>query len=367
MIYKTAFITFVLSFVFLRAAQALAHRLNLMDVPGGRKTHDEPTPSTGGIALSVATLIMLLGVGNDWPAPILVGITLMTVLGIVDDKLHLPAKLRLVLQAGITFVCFYYADIKIGYLGDLLGNNGNINLGWLAWPFTVICVCGLINAINMIDGLDGLAGGIVAGSILLIMVAQQMAGHSVDIGAVIILSALTAFLFLNARYPGHGQASIFMGDGGSYFLGFTLAYMICRMGSDPAHQVLPPIAAAWILAYPALSTIRVMVSRVLRKVSPFEADRDHLHQLLVDGRCFNIGQTVVLLTGLNLLMGSIGIYSLQLGWSEQELFIGLVACLPAMFLITDWARNRKSELSWLTSVANNDDVKDEGLTRLGHY
>lgn len=365
MIYKTAFLTFILSFVFLRAAQALAHRLNLMDVPGGRKTHDEPTPSTGGIALSVATIIMLLGVSNDWPAPILVGITLMTVLGIVDDKLHLPAKLRLVLQAGITFVSFYYADIKIGYLGDLLG-NGSVNLGWLAWPFTVICVCGLINAINMIDGLDGLAGGIVAGSILLIMIAQQMAGHSVDIGAVIVLSALTAFLLLNARYPGHAQASIFMGDGGSYFLGFTLAYMICRIGSDSAHQVLPPIAAAWILAYPALSTVRVMVSRVLRKVSPFEADRDHLHQLLVDERRFSIGQTVVLLTSLNLLMGSIGIYGLQMGWSEQELFIGLVACLPAMFLITDWARNRNGQLHWLSSAAD-DDIKDEGLTRLSRY
>ena len=339
MTYALIAISFLSSLLMLSLAKSLAFRFNLMDVPGGRKGHEIPTPTIGGLGMFLAFASMALMFDKSLPTPILIGMALMTIMGNIDDKLHLPEKIRLILQISITAGSFYAADLKVLNLGNVLG-MGQIELGWLALPFTVICVCGLINAINMIDGLDGLAGGITAGSLLLIILVNQLASNGMDMTATILLSVVAGFLVMNSRYPGHKKASIFMGDGGSYFLGFALAYLVCDLAATPGVDT-PPISLAWIVAFPVISIIRDITCRVLRGDGPFKSSRDHLHYLLIDYRDMEVSSAVALIVGLNLLTGCLGVLSpLLFETTETGLFLGLITLLPVMFMFTTWAAGK---------------------------
>lgn len=243
---------------------------------------------------------------------------------------------RLALQAAIVGVSFSLGGVVIDDLGNLFG-YGPVRLGWLAWPFTIVCACALINAINLMDGLDGLAAAITGGALLLTVIARLAMGHGNANEKMILLAVLLAFLVLNARYPRHGRASLFMGDSGSYFLGFALAYVVTRLGTG-SEPVLPPIAVAWLVALPIFNTVRVMMTRVRRGVSPFHADRDHLHYLLVDYRGWTVSRTTWSLAALNLVIGGVGLAGAFLGVSERDLFLGLLALLPLLFWLTRWAR-----------------------------
>lgn len=267
----------------------------LLDLPGGRKSHDVAVPRLGGVGILAGFLVgVALGSGttrwlgwwNDDFGALLAGALIMFGVGLSDDLLHrpsgdsrregLPAWLKLLLQFGAALVPMY-AGVRISSF-QILGEY-QVLPAWLSYPLTLIWIAGITNALNFIDGVDGLAGGVS-----MIMVATlaiiAIGGPSSSVGtAVFALSLLGGVIgFLRYNFP---PARIFMGDGGAYLLGYLLA-MLAITGVMKGATTLAVLAPLVIMALPILNLAGVVVVRMLRGDSPMAADREHLHNRLQD-------------------------------------------------------------------------------------
>ena len=155
-------------------------------------------------------------------------------------------------------------------------------------PFTVFATVGIINAINMIDGADGLAGLLVFSALLMLTAAAVYSGNVVIAERTIIMAgAVGAFLFYNMRFPWRNGASVFMGNAGSAFLGFVIAWISFRLTQGPSHPV-SPVLALWFVPIPIMDCLVLVLRRLRLKKSPFIADRNHIHHLMLEA---GFGQT----------------------------------------------------------------------------
>jgi UDP-GlcNAc:undecaprenyl-phosphate GlcNAc-1-phosphate transferase len=187
----------------------------------------------------------------------------------------------------------------IGYRVDSIATpfGQEIQLGWLALPFTVFWICGVINAVNLIDGLDGLAGGVAFSALVTVFVVSTLHGDNLlALFAATLGGAVLGFLIYNFN-----PASIFMGDTGSMFLGLVLATMSIEANEKPSHAValVVPIIA---LGLPIVDTLLAMARRAARGVPMFSADRGHIHHRLLD-RGLSHRATVLVLYGVSVLLG----------------------------------------------------------------
>ena len=316
----------------------LAHRYGWLDHPEDRKKHDLAVPHVGGLAMVGAIEFSSLLFPSVFSAPALVGSVLIASLGFVDDRVGLGSWLRLSLTAIILFVSFHYAGLKVTGLGDLIG-AGPIALGFWVWPFTLLAATGSVNAMNLIDGVDGLAGGVVFGVLVSLALAYYLRLGFAPPEIGLFISVVLAFLVMNARYPGHPVATVFMGDSGSYLLGYLSIYLVlASCYQDPI--VLRPISAAWILAYPVVHTLQVMYQRFIKAQGIHTAGRDHIHYLLIDRRGWSSARTSFVLTFLSAVLGLIGVLSDFYGVPERYLFVGLLLLLPLKILLSRWASTR---------------------------
>lgn len=289
------------TFTLLLAAPAV--RLGLVDVPGGRKAHAQPTPLTGGLAILGSTL--LLACLTRCPNGVLPFLVFAALVGTLDDAHGLSARARLGLMAAMFCVMAWTTGLRVTDLGNLLG-FGTLNLGYASLGFTVLCGTGLINAINMADGVDGLASGLVATSLGALGFVCWLTRGVVPPELTLFIAALVGFLAINARHPVNPRAQAFLGDGGSMLLGTGLAWYAIQF-SQGAERVVTPAALLWIIGLPVLDTLRVMVQRPLRRgVSPFTDGRDHLHHLLLDAGMTPSNTTLTLLS-LNALFCVVGV------------------------------------------------------------
>ncbi len=252
----------------------------LMDAPDmKRKLHNIPKPLVGGIGMiiivSLSSIIFVppedLNLRGYYSAVILLG-----VVGFLDDFSDLHYSWKFIAQVLASVIMINYSKTMIVSLGDLL-SFGDIVLGsLLAVPVTVFCAIGVINSFNMIDGLDGLAGGIAiiafASFTALALINGQMEMMLLSLG---LTGAVIGFLKYN-WYP----ARLFMGDSGSFFLGFSLVFLAIAV-TQRGYGLVPPVAALLILAVPISDTLTVMIKRMLSGKSPFFADKTHLHHILL--------------------------------------------------------------------------------------
>lgn len=265
----------------------IAFRYDLLDRPtSARKVHTRPIPRIGGIAVFLAFFAPILGLAiyinpiseliyadQKLVAALCVGAAVILTLGIYDDVKSASVKLRLGVQV-LVAAGMWLAGFRIELLEQPLG--GMLHLGVLSLPLTVLWIVGIVNALNLIDGLDGLAAGVA------LFAASVLLGVSIYEGAVLtcVLSAalagsLVGFLFFNFN-----PAKIFLGDSGSMFLGFILSTMSMwtqRKGAT-AVALLTPVVA---LGLPILDTSLAMFRRILKRQSPFVADREHVHHRLL--------------------------------------------------------------------------------------
>jgi UDP-GlcNAc:undecaprenyl-phosphate GlcNAc-1-phosphate transferase len=140
----------------------------------------------------------------------------------------------------------------------------------------------MINALNMADGVDGLAGGQALVSLLLFCGFALYAGN--DASAVRLLAvaaAVAGFLCWNLRRPGLARAEVFLGDAGSMLLGFIIAWSAVRLSQSAAHPV-SPVLGPWTIALPLIDCCSLILRRLREGRSPFAADRNHMHHLLLD-------------------------------------------------------------------------------------
>ena len=230
--------------------------------------------------LSLITVWWLGGFGHlppekEWQVwGVILGGVGFFLIGLTDDLLNLSAFARLLMQI-IVAVGAWKAGVSIDFV--TIPTIGIVNLGLLSLPITVIWLVGMVNAINWIDGLDGLAAGVSGiASIVMLVVALFMNQPAAALIAAALAGASLGFLRYNFN-----PAQIFMGDGGSYFMGFTLAAVsIIGLVKIPAFTaVLLPYV---ILAVPIFDMSAVILLRLRQGKSPFIADKRHLHHRLLN-------------------------------------------------------------------------------------
>lgn len=287
----------------------LSHRLNLLDIPEGHKTHSLHTPLVGGIGMYLVIFFMVW-VKGPWPdvsdyrlLMLVAGVVVL--LGAIDDYRHLSFKVRFLVQTVAATLLCYETGLRIDSLGNLLG-LGEIPLGVFSLPFTVFALVGAMNAKNMIDGLDGLAGGIALVCLAALAVISTLSGKPDSLAMLLILMAAVAgFLVFNLRLPGRAHAHAFLGDAGSMMLGLVIAYFLIHFAQGD-QRIMSPVIALWLFALPLLDVFVVMLRRYQAGRSLFKPSRDHFHHRLMKAG-FSVGQTAAILISAQVVFCLIGV------------------------------------------------------------
>ena len=274
----------VIAWLLVPVAEAFAIRIGAIDVPGERSLHTAPTPRLSGVAILVAVLAtgaIFLPWDSETRA-ILGGAAAISLVGMIDDIVDLPALVKLAGQivaaiipvsAGVTVDVFtlpFVGGVDLG--GTALVEVpllGEVDLGEVG---TVIGLVGIANVINLIDGVDGLAAGVcVISAVTLAAIAL-----SLDRNAAGVLAAITAGAALGFLRHGFPPASSFMGDTGSNLLGFLLG-AVAVQGALKTNAVVALAFPLVVLAVPILDTSFVVAKRLKYRRPIFGADRSHFH------------------------------------------------------------------------------------------
>lgn len=310
-------------------------RAGLVDQPNHRKVHQRPMVRLGGVAIFMGVLVALLivwwaGTFHGLPPKkefevwgVTIGGVAFFLIGLADDLFNLSPKTRLVLQVVVAALA-WNAGVQIEFLTN--PTSGLFQLpDWVSLPITVVWLVGMANAINWIDGLDGLAAGVSG------IAAVVMFGTCLFMGqpaAALIAAALAGATLGFLRYN-FNPAQIFMGDGGAYFIGFTLAGVgaIGLVKSVTTVAVLLPYV---ILAVPILDMSAVILDRLRRGKSPFVADKRHLHHRLLKAG-LSTRLAVVFIYSLTLWAGS-----LAMAVSGMPSGLGYAIAATAILSVTSW-------------------------------
>jgi len=275
---------FGVSVVAVRAVEMLGRRRGLFDVPKVRGMHRLPTPRIGGVGLLVGTAIGTLVGGfplQPEAAIVLGGGAVLWGAGVVDDLHPLRVWPRLAVQVAVGVAAAVV--IAPALLIELPWVSVTID-GWLAVLLATLWIVGAVNALNFIDGTDGMAGWLVIGSV---PAAMLLGGASTDTLLLALAGSCAGFLVWN-----HHPASIFMGDGGSQFLGYSIATVLLAGIAGPVPAV--PIVLA--LAPLILDTGTTVATRIALGVNPLTPHDTHLYQRLaragVNQRAIAVGYAV---------------------------------------------------------------------------
>ncbi len=307
----------------------LAFRFGAIDVPkDARRMHKKPIPLWGGIAIYLGFIVsVLIFVKPDLElAGILIGASLIVILGAVDDRYALDAKVKFLVQivaAVIPIAC----GLRIEVLSNFFGDDGSrIALSFLSIPLTLIWIVGVCNAVNLIDGLDGLACGvstIAALSTFLVVVQHDDAVTAVVIAA--LAGACIGFLPYNFN-----PAKIFMGDSGALFLGFILA-TVSISGNFKMHTLINFGLPFVVLGLPIFDTVFAILRRVIHGKKPWEADRGHIHHKLID-MGMSQKQAVAVLYLISVVLGSSAVLLTNSNWIKILVMVGVLV-ISAAFAI----------------------------------
>ena len=312
-----------------------AEYLGLLDLPSERKLHGEPVPMIGGIAMFIAFCAGLLLIPDPLRpyASLIIGMGILLATGLVDDALDITPASKLIMQLLAAVLMVSWGEVQVHSFGNLLG-TGEIELGEWAIPFTVLATVFMINAINMADGTDGLAGGLSVLILIFLGVLGAMNGaREAFIALTFLLAATTCgFLLFNLRTPWRKKASVFMGDAGSMMLGFAIAWLAVYVSQKPGASIYP-ITIAWLLVLPVTDLVSSYFRRLLRGQSPFSADTEHLHHVLL--RAGLSVQTIVsIMFAIQITFALVGLIGWRFGWTEAYMFLGLAGIFAGHYLLS---------------------------------
>lgn len=303
--------------------------LGLVDHPNERKLHVGTVPLVGGLAIFSGVLAGVFWYGQiDVFTSILLGSAgILAILGALDDRHDLSVRLRLLIQTGTILAVIASTGVYIHTLGHLFGHE--LELGWIGIPLTVVAVIGLLNAFNMMDGIDGLAGSLSLVSIgAIVLFAGPTPLHSSMLVMALLAVAILPYLAVNLDLT---RRKIFMGDAGSMFIGYLLAWTLIRLSQAPATH-LSPVDVLWCVALPVLDTLAVMYRRVRQGKSPFKPDRGHIHHLLLDA---GLGSrralcALIALAGSLAFVGSV-VHSIGVGPGSN---LGAFCIVAGVYIVT---------------------------------
>jgi UDP-GlcNAc:undecaprenyl-phosphate/decaprenyl-phosphate GlcNAc-1-phosphate transferase len=314
-----------------------ALRLGAVASVGGRNLDARRVPRLGGVAIGLALFVPVIGlffvessVAEHVQANVLkvvglcAGGLLMCVVGVVDDTRGIRALYKLYLQiagAALAYYCGYRIEaVTLPLVGELW-------MGAFALPVTVLWVVGIVNAVNLIDGLDGLAAGVVFFAGITNFVVAYI-GTQVFTALIMcaMMGAVLGFLFYNFN-----PARIFMGDSGSYLLGYVLAVSALVGSSQKASTAVALLVPVVALGVPIFDTLFAIVRRFLERRPIFSPDRGHLHHRLLElGLTHRRAVLILYGTSVVFTVSAIAIYlgrAWQIGvalFASSVVFVGLV-------------------------------------------
>ncbi len=344
-----------------------AQRLGLLDRPGGHSTHVDATPLGGGIGIWLGILVtfaagtvavifarsstaiqerlpaeMLPYLEGTWSRVselwiLLAAGTVLVILGVADDRRGVNEWVRL----GVEFAVAALVVYGLGF-----GLTAYIGLPWLTNILSMIWIVGVINSFNMLDNMDGLSGGvaaIISASMAMVMLTTPDPGTArpqVFVAALLLVvcGSLLGFLWHN-RPP----AKIFMGDGGSYLVGFLIAVAMLMAtfagDSDRPHAVLAPLC---VMAVPLYDMTTVLWIRIREGRSPFVGDRSHFSHRLVE---LGLSRTQAVLT-IYLVTATCGLAAILLTHVtivQAIMVLGIVLCMLLLVVILESTGWRKDD------------------------
>lgn len=318
-------------------AARLAHRFEVLDVPGGRRRHHGPVPRSGGVAVAAAFGLAILAfwaidriAGHPFLIPDEVRSARFTltalaaavglVVGVLDDVFDLRARWQLLGHLAIAAVVVA-AGIRVDFLTDPFSADGVLTLALpLAVGFTVFWVVGMNVALNFLDGLDGLAAGVATIAALTLGATALLPDVDepfVAWMAFTLAGAVAGFLFFNFH-----PARLFLGTTGVTFLGTMLA-VLSIFGTAKVSTAL------LVLAVPIADTFYVLVRRVLQRRPPFAPDRGHFHHRLLDLGLTH-SQSVLLIYAVTL--GLAALTFVMDSAAQLATFVGFVLLLGILVL-----------------------------------
>ena len=327
----TLLVTAVLSFAATPLVKKLAEKIGAIDVPrDARRVHTHPIPRLGGLAIFIAFVVGVLLFCNISTKirGILLGATLIVIIGMIDDTKPLPALIKLGGQlAAAIIVVLHGVVIEVLSKPELFG-GGKIYFGWTAIPITIIWIVAVTNAVNLIDGLDGLAVGVssIASITMLIVALVGAKDNNISLMLVALVGACIGFMPYNFN-----PAKIFMGDTGALLLGFTMS-SLSIVGFFKFSAVISFIVPIMALAIPIADTISAFVRRILKGQNPMKADRSHLHHKLLD-MGLSQKQAVGIIYGISAIFGVLSIVFSTSG-TDRLLALAIICfILAAIFAV----------------------------------
>jgi len=276
-------------------------RTGYISQPREDRWHKKPTPTLGGVGIFAAFILSLVIssiISGEWSTVhwgFVIGVSSIFLLGLLDDLKTLPPEVKLVGQIAVTTLV-----IMFGYTTDFFTPRiENVSLAWiLNILLTYFWIVGITNAINLLDNMDGLAGGISLITTAILSYFFWESGNQ-DLLSISLALAGSVLGFMVYNKP---PASIFMGDSGSMFLGFTLA--VLAISRQPqASNVFAVLGVPTILfILPILDIVLVMFTRLLRGESIFKGGQDHTSHRLIQ---FGLSErsTLIFLFGIALVSG----------------------------------------------------------------
>lgn len=271
-----AMMAMAISMAIIPLMMRLAPVIGMIDTPDPRKVHSVPIPRVGGLGIVIGAVIpMLIWLPfTNLTVSILLGAAILLVFGTWDDIAELGHYVKFAGQFIAAGIVVYYGDLYVSYFP--LNEYETISES-IGRPFTVIAIVGMINAINHSDGLDGLAGG---ESLISMGVIAYLAFVFDSSLMLIICAASIGGIFGFLRFNSH-PARVFMGDGGSQFLGFILAVLVIVL-TQQVNTTLSPAISVLLLGLPIVDILAVFFLRAKHKMNLFKATRNHIHHRLLD-------------------------------------------------------------------------------------
>jgi len=267
----------LLTMVFIPPVKQLGYQLGLVDTPNKRKVHLTPIPRIGGVAMimgAIVPLVLWLTLGPNISS-YLFGAFLIIIFGVVDDAFDLDYRIKFAVQL--------WASLIVAVLGNILIHRLSFFGVSIELPYivsvglTVFFVLAVVNAVNFADGLDGLAGGVTLLSLIaLAAFAYDAQTSDILLISTVLIGSVMGFLLFNSH-----PAQVFMGDGGSQFLGFSLAVMSIHMTQREGVH-LSAFLPLLIVGMPLIDLVFVVVSRRLQGKSIFAPDKGHIHHRLLE-------------------------------------------------------------------------------------
>ena len=341
MLFAAFFTSFALSLAFTPISMQLAPLIGAVDIPkDGRRMHTKAMPRFGGLAIFVGTMGSLITYAGSHEKilPVIIGGTLIYLLGIADDLMNLPAKFKFLAQTGVA-ILMYSMGLRITLITDFFGDGGVLHFGTVVcFIVTVLWIVGITNTINLIDGLDGLAAGLAA--IAGLSIAYVAYIHGDKYGMMVVCLAMLALAgscvgFLPFNFH---PAKTFMGDGGSLFLGFMIA-VLSVVGPLKRTTVLAVVVPVIVLGIPIFDTAFAILRRLASGRPIMEADKGHLHHRLMDSG-YGQKRAVLMLYGISGIMGMAAVLvSREL--IKDAIVLGCIAIVYLYVFLTDPNRNMK--------------------------